>query len=92
MVTQILRWLGWALPPASFFVWLLWTMAGRQAAVPAFGPVEPHLEALRWSLIAKLGLGASLLVGWTGCWTFLRRSRRGMDSRRMARSREYGNF
>ncbi|HLS90145.1 MAG TPA: hypothetical protein VK101_02755 [Limnochordia bacterium] len=73
---RLLAALGFALPPLAFFGWLLWTVAGvRGAAIPAFGPVEPYVAALRWSLFAKMALGASLLIGWTGCWTYLRRRR-----------------
>ena len=75
---RIGRLLSWAAPPLAFLAWAIWTISGQKgAAIPAFGPVEPHLAAWRWSLLYRLGMGGLLLLGWTGVWAWLKGSRSG---------------
>ncbi|MBO2521122.1 MAG: hypothetical protein LOD85_04125 [Clostridia bacterium] len=73
---RLARIAGWVLPPAAFFAWALWTLAGHQtAAIPAFGPPDPHLEAWRWRLLAQWGVGALLAGGWALLWARLKASK-----------------
>lgn len=87
MWRRLLRLCGWILPPLAFGGWgyHFYTVV-RLAAIPAFGPVQKHLDSLANVIRKDLVLGGLVVVFWVGCWSLVYRSRRSTDAAKGGRN------